>query len=114
MFVNATFVCVYTCVQAASAVIRESVEPILESYRPAVFASLKFQKFSLGTVAPQFGGIKIVDSCPEEIVMEVDFKWGGNPSIILAVQTYVGVSLPVQVGVSAVYGMQYVYVYMFM
>lgn len=83
--------------KATSAVIRAQVEPILEQYRPAVFQSLRFQKLTLGTFAPQFEGIKMVESGPNEIVMEVDFKWGGNPSVILAVQTYLGVPLPVQV-----------------
>lgn len=32
------------------------MEPILEQYRPVILASLKFSKFTLGTVAPQFTG----------------------------------------------------------
>lgn len=43
-------------VQAASELVKSSVEPTLEQYRPAVLASLKFSKFTLGTVAPQFTG----------------------------------------------------------
>ncbi|CAH8354456.1 unnamed protein product [Eruca vesicaria subsp. sativa] len=39
---------------AASELIRASVEPVLEQYRPAVVASLTFSKLTLGTVAPQF------------------------------------------------------------
>nr|GMD40958.1 synaptotagmin-5-like [Ipomoea batatas] len=42
--------------QAASEVIRNSVEPILEQYRPAILAALKFSRLTLGTVAPQFTG----------------------------------------------------------
>lgn len=42
--------------QAASQIIRDSVEPILEQYRPAILASLKFSTLTLGTVAPQFTG----------------------------------------------------------
>lgn len=37
--------------------IRASVEPDLEQYRPAVVASLTFSKLTLGTVAPQFTGL---------------------------------------------------------
>ncbi|XP_059315920.1 synaptotagmin-5-like [Lycium ferocissimum] len=40
--------------EAASELVRSSVEPILEQYRPVILASLKFSKFTLGTVAPQF------------------------------------------------------------
>jgi len=40
-------------------VIRESVEPILEEYRPAGISSLKFSKLSLGNVAPKIEGIDL-------------------------------------------------------
>lgn len=36
------------------------MEPILEQYRPIILSSLKFSKFTLGTVAPQFTGTCIV------------------------------------------------------
>ena len=42
--------------QAASELIKISVEPVLEQYRPIIIASLKFSKLTLGTVAPQFTG----------------------------------------------------------
>jgi hypothetical protein len=42
--------------QAASELIKTSVEPVLEQYRPIILASLKFSKLTLGTVAPQFTG----------------------------------------------------------
>jgi hypothetical protein len=42
--------------QAASELIKTSVEPVLEQYRPIIIASLKFSKLTLGTVAPQFTG----------------------------------------------------------
>lgn len=38
-------------------VIRESVEPLLEEYRPPGITSLKFSKLSLGNVAPKIEGI---------------------------------------------------------
>jgi Ca2+-dependent lipid-binding protein len=37
-------------------VIRESVEPLLEEYRPPGISSLKFSKLSLGNVAPKIEG----------------------------------------------------------
>ncbi|KAK6162081.1 hypothetical protein DH2020_001922 [Rehmannia glutinosa] len=76
--------------EAASEIIRNSVEPILEQYRPAILASLKFSKLTLGTVAPQFTGE------PNEIVMELDMQWDGNPNIVLDIKTKVGLALPVQ------------------
>lgn len=47
--------CVF--VQAAELVIKESVEPLLEEYRPPGITSLKFSKLSLGTVAPKIEGM---------------------------------------------------------
>lgn len=42
--------------QATSELIRISVEPMLEQYRPAILNSLKFSRLTLGTVAPQLTG----------------------------------------------------------
>jgi hypothetical protein len=39
----------------------------------------------------------MVESDDNGIVMEVEVKWDGNPSIILNVKTLFGVALPVQV-----------------
>lgn len=43
--------------QAAELVIKESVEPLLEEYRPPGITSLKFSKLSLGSVAPKIEGM---------------------------------------------------------
>lgn len=83
--------------EGASELIKSSVEPTLEQYRPAILASLKFSKLTLGTVAPQFTGICIVDSGPGEIVMELEMQWDGNPNIVLDIKTHVGVALPIQI-----------------
>ncbi|CAN6250380.1 unnamed protein product [Urochloa humidicola] len=84
--------------QAASELIKTSVEPVLEQYRPIILASLKFSKLTLGTVAPQFTGISIIENTKESgIVMELEMNWDANPSIILDVKTRLGVGLPIQV-----------------
>ncbi|KAL6536725.1 hypothetical protein OROMI_026306 [Orobanche minor] len=41
---------------AAEAIIKDSVEPLLEEYRPPGITSLKFSQLSLGTVAPKIEG----------------------------------------------------------
>ncbi|KAL5210542.1 hypothetical protein ABZP36_006165 [Zizania latifolia] len=81
--------------EAATMVIRDSVEPILDDYRPAGISSLKFSKLSLGTVPPKIEGIRIQSLKKGQITMDVDFRWGGDPNIILAVDTLVA-SLPIQ------------------
>ncbi|TVU39434.1 hypothetical protein EJB05_12853 [Eragrostis curvula] len=81
--------------QAATAVVKESVEPLLDDYRPPGIKSLKFSKFSLGNVSPKIEGIRIQNLQPGQIIMDIDFRWGGDPSIILAVDAMVA-SLPIQ------------------
>ncbi|KAL7239658.1 hypothetical protein ACSBR2_005533 [Camellia fascicularis] len=83
--------------EAASELIKTSVEPVLEQYRPVILSSLKFSKFTLGTVAPQFTGISIIEDGGDGITMELEMNWDGNPSIILDIKTRFGVALPVQV-----------------
>ncbi|KAH1244758.1 Synaptotagmin-4 [Glycine max] len=85
--------------EAASELIRTNVEPILEQYRPIILSSLTFSKLTLGTVAPQFTGVTIVEenSGPEGVTMDLEMQWDGNPNIVLDIKTRVGVVLPVQV-----------------
>lgn len=54
--------------------IKESVEPLLEEYRPTGITSLKFSKLSLGNVAPKIEGINqllVVLSCPLSVLFLV-------------------------------------------
>ncbi|XP_065849663.1 synaptotagmin-5-like [Euphorbia lathyris] len=83
--------------EAASELIKASVEPVLEQYRPIVLSSLKFSRFTLGTIAPQFTGISIIEGGESGITMELEMNWDGNPNIILGIKTRLGLSLPVQV-----------------
>ncbi|KAI3827411.1 hypothetical protein L1987_01484 [Smallanthus sonchifolius] len=83
--------------KAASELIKANVEPVLEQYRPIILSSLSFSKFTLGTVAPQFTGVSIIEDGGEGITMELEMNWDGNPSIILDIKTRLGVGLPVQV-----------------
>ncbi|KAL5987686.1 hypothetical protein ACLOJK_035436 [Asimina triloba] len=80
---------------AATLVIRESVEPVLEEYRPAGISSLKFGKLTLGTVPPKIEGIRVQNLKKGQITMDIDLRWGGNPNIVLAVEALVA-SLPIQ------------------
>ncbi|KAL8158740.1 hypothetical protein V2J09_000277, partial [Rumex salicifolius] len=68
--------------QAASLLIRESVDPILEEYRPVILSSLKFSKLTLGTVAPQFTGVSIIEDGGDGITVELEVNWDGNPNIV--------------------------------
>ncbi|CAL1359074.1 unnamed protein product [Linum trigynum] len=85
--------------EAATELIKKSVEPTLELHRPAmVLSSLKFSIFTLGTVAPQFTGISILDSDSIGMTVELEMNWDGSPNIVLDLKTrFAGISLPVQV-----------------
>jgi len=83
--------------EAASELIKTSVEPVFEQYKSFILASLHFSKLTLGTVAPQFTGVEILESDDSAITMELELQWDGNPNIVLDIQTTLGISLPVQV-----------------
>ncbi|KAG2561063.1 hypothetical protein PVAP13_8KG111900 [Panicum virgatum] len=83
--------------EAASELIKASVEPVFEQYKSFILASLHFSKLTLGTVAPQFTGVEILESDDSAITMELELQWDGNPNIVLDIQTTLGISLPVQV-----------------
>lgn len=69
-------------------VIKESVEPLLEEYRPPGITSLKFSKLSLGNVAPKIEGITKTSVFPIYIlfpgkVMFVSAYFSGNNQLFL-------------------------------
>ncbi|KAI5084727.1 hypothetical protein GOP47_0000896 [Adiantum capillus-veneris] len=80
---------------ATSDLIKAIVEPMLAVYCPGGF-KMNFSKLFLGNVAPQIEGIRLQTNQLGQLIMDLDFKWGGDPSIILAVQTPVGANLPIQ------------------
>ncbi|KAJ4791973.1 Calcium-dependent lipid-binding (CaLB domain) family protein [Rhynchospora pubera] len=83
--------------QAASELIRTSLDPVFEQYKSLVLASIRFSKLTLGTVAPQFTGIEVLEDGSSGITMELEMEWDGNPNIVLDIKTTFGVSLPIQV-----------------
>lgn len=45
----------------------------------------------------QHVGIRVQDLKKGQITMDIDFRWGGDPSIILAVEAAIVASIPIQV-----------------
>eukprot|EP01018_Ginkgo_biloba_P002864 Gb_07488 [translate_table: standard] len=80
---------------AATRVIRQSVELLLEEYRPPRISSMKSSKLFLGNVAPKIEGIQIQGFKKTKIIMDLEVGWGGDPSIVFVDQT-LGASLPSQ------------------
>ncbi|XP_042452472.1 calcium-dependent lipid-binding protein-like [Zingiber officinale] len=81
--------------EAATLVIKDTVEPLLDDYRPSGISSLKFSKLSLGNVPPKIEGIRVQCLKKGQLTMDIDFLWGGDLSIILVVDAFVA-SLPIQ------------------
>jgi hypothetical protein len=46
-------------------------------------------------------GIRVQNLKKGQIIMDIDFRWGGDPNIVLAVEALVA-SIPIQVGLSCV------------
>ncbi|KAL8498765.1 hypothetical protein ACS0TY_021911 [Phlomoides rotata] len=42
-------------------------------------------------------GVSIIEGESDEIIMELEMQWDGNPNIVLDIETRVGVQLPIQV-----------------
>lgn len=42
-------------------------------------------------------GIRVQSLTKGQIIMDIDFRWGGDPSIILAVEAALVASIPIQV-----------------
>ncbi|BBN13316.1 hypothetical protein MPTK1_6g02520 [Marchantia polymorpha subsp. ruderalis] len=83
--------------KATSIVMKEVWEPFIDQYRPSTITALTFQKFTIGTIAPSIQGLRIAHSTPDEIAMDAECVWQGNPSIILKVRTLMGLTFPIQV-----------------
>jgi len=45
-------------------------------------------------------GIRVQSLTKGQIIMDIDFRWGGDPSIILAVEAALVASIPIQVRLS--------------
>eukprot|EP00270_Netrium_digitus_P004694 TRINITY_DN1598_c0_g1_i1.p1 TRINITY_DN1598_c0_g1~~TRINITY_DN1598_c0_g1_i1.p1 ORF type:complete len:433 (+),score=117.21 TRINITY_DN1598_c0_g1_i1:111-1301(+) len=81
--------------KAVSTQIRASVEPVLERCKPMAVSSIKFYKLTLGTIPPEITGIHMMQREKGKLTIDIDFKWAGDPDIILQINS-LGMSLPVQ------------------
>ncbi|KAH7447532.1 hypothetical protein KP509_01G110500 [Ceratopteris richardii] len=80
---------------AGSESMKGNIEPMLMMYCPSGF-KMQISKLFLGDIAPQIEGIKLHPIQSAQLVMDLDFKWGGDPDIILGVHTPVGTIVLIQ------------------
>jgi hypothetical protein len=73
--------------QATSGVIVAALAPILEATRPTFLTSLRFERFSFGSIPARIEGVKVYDVDGEDAV-EIDLEvfWKGDPDVVLGVR----------------------------
>jgi Ca2+-dependent lipid-binding protein len=69
--------------ESTEAVIMESLQPVLDSYRPSYFNSLGFSRITLGTIAPVITGIRNSQTSENCVRLDLELKWAGNPEVRL-------------------------------
>eukprot|EP00882_Tetradesmus_deserticola_P006163 GHRQ01006488.1.p1 GENE.GHRQ01006488.1~~GHRQ01006488.1.p1 ORF type:complete len:665 (+),score=277.92 GHRQ01006488.1:457-2451(+) len=70
-------------------IIKATLEPIIEYYRPATFKKISFEELTFGEAPFRVEGIAVRD-LPGEIDMEVDVRWCGDANISIAIDLPVG------------------------
>lgn len=49
--------------------------------RPGFISKLRFEQLTLGTIPPIITGVRVQKSSAEEIVLDLDLKFAGNPNV---------------------------------
>lgn len=73
--------------EATSSVIVTALDPILQATRPNFLTSLRFERFSFGSVPAKIEAVKVYESTGEGAV-EIDLQvfWEGDPDVVLGVR----------------------------
>ncbi|KAH8515118.1 hypothetical protein H0E87_003827 [Populus deltoides] len=76
---------------------RNIAKPIIAEQIPKYkIDSVEFETLTLGSLPPNFPGIKVYVTDEKELIMEPVLKWAGNPDITIAVKAF-GLKATVQV-----------------
>ncbi|KAG5250310.1 synaptotagmin [Salix suchowensis] len=76
---------------------RNIAKPIIAEQIPKYkIDSVEFEKLTLGSLPPNFPGMKVYVTDEKELIMEPVLKWAGNPDITIAVKAF-GLKATVQV-----------------
>jgi len=81
---------------SVSQVIRDSVEPMLRSLVPPLVSWIGFEKVTLGPTPPVVGGVKVMGSNSEEVMLELEVVFASGADVVLAAYVF-GVRVPVRV-----------------
>ena len=77
-------------------VVRDSVEPILRDLVPRnIVHWIGFEKLTLGPTPPTIGGVKVLGSSSDDVVLELELQWASGADFVLAAYVF-GVRAPVR------------------
>ena len=83
-WVNSMLASLWKHISAASgSSVRDIVEPMLDDMRPPGVNSMRFKKFSLGTISPCVESVRLVPADEaDEIQIQLELEWRGDPDIV--------------------------------
>lgn len=67
---------------ATEKVVKDAVQKIIkESKLPSIFSSCELSQASLGTIAPVFKGLKLVETSEDVVRLDIELLWAGDPEV---------------------------------
>ena len=72
---------------ACDPLIKEKLQPTLDSMCPQYLGRILLHRFSLGAISPKIVGVRFFEGSESQVRMDVELRWAGDPSIVLNVGT---------------------------
>ena len=69
--------------EATEATIEQVVTPLMDQLKPPFLTSLTFHRLDLGNVPPSIPGVKLQSSEEDELMLDVEVEFAGNPNIVI-------------------------------
>ena len=70
---------------ATEKIIRDTVDPLLELYRPSVVSKMAFARLDLGDIPPEVTGVAVHSYHADEVVLDLGVRYEGNPTIVVRI-----------------------------
>ncbi|CEG00342.1 C2 calcium-dependent membrane targeting [Ostreococcus tauri] len=85
--------------KAASELVREIVEPLMEQSRPSMLKRLTFKQLDFGENPFMVRSVSYVGKKAEDkgMSLDIDFAWAGRSNIVLAAKTHIGADINIAV-----------------
>ena len=81
---------------SVSQVIKDSLEPVLRTSVPPLVSWIGFEKVTLGPTPPCVGGVKVMGSSSEDVMLELEVVLATGLDIVLTAYVF-GVRIPIRV-----------------